>query len=54
MTKFTTIHVGLQCQRSFVFKDSQPSYFMHCRSRQIIVFVLPEFVEKSVAMPSVS
>ena len=46
MTKFT-IHV--QCQRSFVFKDSQLFYFAHLRSRQIIVLVsmLLEFAEQS-------
>ena len=46
MMKFT-IHV--QCQRSFVFKNSQLSYFAHLRSRQIIVLVsmLLEFAEQS-------
>ena len=46
MTHFT-IHV--QSQRSFVFKNSQLSYFVHLHSRQIIVLVsvLPEFAEQS-------
>ena len=45
MPKFT-IHV--QRQRSFVFKNSQLSYFTCLRSRQIIVLVsvLPEFAEQ--------
>ena len=46
MTKFT-IHV--QRQHSFFFKNSQLSYFVRLRSRQIIVLVsvLPEFTEQS-------
>ena len=46
MTKFT-IHV--QCQRSFVLKNSQLSYFACLRSHQIIVLVsmLLEFAEQS-------
>ena len=46
MTKFT-IHV--QRQRSFVFKNSQLSYFARLRSRQIIVLdsMLLEFAEQS-------
>ena len=53
MTKFT-IHV--QHQRSFVFKNSQLSYFACLRSRKIIVLVsvLPEFAEQSQFLYRVS
>ena len=45
MMKFT-IHVR---QHSFIFKNSQLSYFARLRSRQIIVLVsvLPEYAEQS-------
>ena len=53
MMKFT-IHV--QRQGTFVFKNSQISYFAHLHSRQIIVLVsaLPEFVEQSQFLCRVS
>ena len=53
MTKFT---INVQHQRSFVFKNSQLSYFARLRSRQIIVLVsvLPEFAEQSQFLCRVS
>ena len=46
MTKFT---IYVQCQRSFVLKNSQLFYFACLHSRQIIllVSVLLEFAEQS-------